>query len=110
MTTKHTAAVIIQTNFCQACQQPILYYYNDAFIDWNNHDEFNNEKKKDKDLVNGLISSFILDLDIAMKTFVAISQTLNTPETGKPLISATALQKNSSFGPDMAQTLSLFNG
>eukprot|EP00957_Ditylum_brightwellii_P047282 3592045-Ditylum_brightwellii.AAC.1 len=92
MIMKHTAVLIIQTNFCLACQQCILYDYNGAFIDWNNHNDFNNENKEDKDIVNALISSFTLDLDKAIGTFVAISKSSNSSDSDNNLISVTAPQ------------------
>eukprot|EP00957_Ditylum_brightwellii_P005648 431117-Ditylum_brightwellii.AAC.1 len=67
--TKHTAAVIIQTNFCLAYQQRIIYGYNDVFDDWNHHNDYNNEKKENEEHINDLFSSLLLDVDNINKTF-----------------------------------------
>eukprot|EP00957_Ditylum_brightwellii_P097135 7397475-Ditylum_brightwellii.AAC.1 len=69
MITKHTAAVIIQTNFHLAYQQCILFNYNDVFDDWNNHNDYNNEQKEDEDHSNALFAFLILELDNDIRTF-----------------------------------------
>eukprot|EP00957_Ditylum_brightwellii_P086521 6582963-Ditylum_brightwellii.AAC.1 len=70
MITKHIATVIIQTNFCLAFQQHIIYKKNDELLDnWNYHNDCKNEKKEDEDHINTLFSFLLFDMNNAIKLF-----------------------------------------
>eukprot|EP00957_Ditylum_brightwellii_P158617 12073012-Ditylum_brightwellii.AAC.1 len=67
MIAKHIATVIIQTNFCLAYQQRIIYKNSVELLDACN--DCNNEKKEDEDHINTLFSFLLLDVDNAIKIF-----------------------------------------